>query len=192
MKNPVQTPVRATHDLSSKKSWLSKLGPGLITGAADDDPSGIARYSQAGAQFGPNRLWTMFFSYPLMVGIQIVSARIGRVTGKGLAGNIRQFSPAWLLYTIVGLLLVENTINIAANVSAMGDALALLSGGSGRLYAAGFGLLSLALQIFVPYSKYVRILKWLTIALLAYVATVFSIHIAWPDVAHSIIAPKLK
>ncbi len=122
----------------------------------------------------------MFFTYPLMVGIQIVSARIGRVTGKGLAGNIRQFYPAWLLYSIVGLLLVANTINIAADVSAMGDAFALLIGGSGRLYAACFGLLSLVLQIFVPYSKYVRILKWLTLALLAYVATVFQFTLPGP------------
>lgn len=192
MKNPVRTPVCATHDLTAKKSWLSKLGPGLITGAADDDPSGIATYSQAGAQFGPNLLWTMFFTYPLMVGIQIVSARIGRVTGKGLSGNIRQFYPAWLLYSIVGLLLAANTINIGADVSAMGDAFALVIGGASRLYAAGFGLLSLVLQVFVPYSKYVRILKWLTLALLAYVATVFSVYIDWPDVAHAIVAPKLK
>jgi NRAMP (natural resistance-associated macrophage protein)-like metal ion transporter len=179
-------------DPAAKRSLLSKLGPGLITGAADDDPSGIATYSQAGAQFGLNLLWTMFFTYPLMVGIQVVSARIGRVTGKGLAGNIRQFYPGWLLFTIVGLLLVANTINIAADVSAMGDALALLIGGSGRIYAAGFGVLSLLLQIFVPYSKYVRILKWLTLALLAYVATVFSIHISWPEVARSVVAPKLN
>jgi NRAMP (natural resistance-associated macrophage protein)-like metal ion transporter len=192
MQNSVQTPARATHDLTAKKSWLAKLGPGLITGASDDDPSGIATYSQAGAQFGPNLLWTMLFTYPLMVGIQIVSARIGRVTGKGLAGNIRQFYPAWLLYTIVGLLLVANTINIAADVSAMGDALMLLIGGSTHLYAAGFGLVSLLLQIFLPYSKYVRVLKWLTLALLAYVATVFAVHIAWPDVARSVVAPKLK
>ena len=174
-----------------RQSWLKKLGPGLITGAADDDPSGIATYSQAGAQFGPNLLWTMFFTYPLMVGIQVVSARIGRVTGKGLAGNIRQYYPRWLVYAIVGLLLVANTINIAADVSAMGDALALLIGGPGRLYAAGFGIVSLLLQIFVPYSRYVRVLKWLTLALLAYVAVIFTVDIPWRAVGTALVIPSL-
>jgi NRAMP (natural resistance-associated macrophage protein)-like metal ion transporter len=164
MKNPTQTAANPLRDLSTLRSWLKKLGPGLITGAADDDPSGIATYSQAGAQFGMNLLWTMAFTYPLMVGIQVVSARIGRVTGKGLAGNIRQYYPRWLVYAIVGLLLVANTINIAADVSAMGDALALLIDGPSRIYAAVFGVISLGLQIFVPYSKYVRVLKWLTLA----------------------------
>lgn len=174
------------------QSWLRKLGPGLITGAADDDPSGIATYSQAGAQFGPNLLWTMFFTYPLMMGIQVVSARIGRVTGIGLAGNIRAHFPRWLLYAIVSLLLVANTINIAADVSAMGEALGLLMGGSSRLYAACFGVVSLVLQIVVPYSRYVRVLKWLTLALLAYVGVVFAAHIAWSEVALALVAPKLE
>jgi len=174
------------------RSWAKKLGPGLITGAADDDPSGIATYSQAGAQFGMNVLWTMFFTYPLMVGIQIVSARIGRVTGKGLAGNIREQFPAWLLYLIVGLLVVANTINIAADVSAMGDAVGLLVGGPTRLYAAGFGMLSLVLQVFVPYRRYVRILKWLTLALLTYVGVVFSVQISWLDVVRAIVMPKVR
>ena len=174
-----------------RQSWLKKLGPGLITGAADDDPSGIATYSQAGAQFGPNLLWTMFFTYPLMVGIQVVSARIGRVTGKGLAGNLRQYYPRWLVYAIVGLLLVANTINIAADVSAMGDALALLIGGPGHLYAAGFGIVSLLLQIFIPYSRYVRVLKWLTLALLAYVAVIFTVDIAWRAVGTALVMPTL-
>ena len=173
------------------QSWLRKLGPGLITGAADDDPSGIATYSQAGAQFGLNLLWTMFFTWPLMVGIQIVSARIGRVTGKGLAGNIREHFARWMLYLIVALLLVANTINIAADVSAMGDALALLVGGPGHVYAAGFGLLSLLLQVLIPYSRYVRILKWLTLALLAYVGVVFAVQIPWQKVAVSLVAPDL-
>ncbi len=173
------------------QSWLKKLGPGLITGAADDDPSGIATYSQAGAQFGLNLLWTMLFTYPLMVGIQMVSARIGRVTGIGLAGNIREHFPRWLLYCVVGLLLIANTINIAADVSAMGDALRLLVGGPAHLYAAGFGMLSLLLQIFIPYSRYVRILKWLTLALLAYVGIVFAVQISWIDVGRALIVPRL-
>ena len=184
--------IKAPHARLSPRDWARKLGPGLITGAADDDPSGIATYSQAGAQFGLNLLWSMAFTYPLMVGIQIVSARIGRVTGKGLAGNIREHYPRWVLYQIVGLLLVANTINIAADVSAMGDALALLVGGPGHLYSAMFGLVSLLLQIFIPYSRYVRMLKWLTLALLAYVATVFVVHIPWWQVANAMVFPKFE
>lgn len=173
-------------------SWLKKLGPGLITGAADDDPSGIATYSQAGAQFGFNMLWTVLFTYPLMVGIQVVSARIGRVSGQGLATNIRLHYPAWLLYSIVGLLLVANTINIAADVSAMGEALKLIIHGPAQLYAVGFGVLSLLLQIFIPYQRYVRLLKWLTLALLAYVATVFVVHIPWTQVLYKALAPQIS
>jgi NRAMP (natural resistance-associated macrophage protein)-like metal ion transporter len=175
-----------------KSSWLKKLGPGLITGAADDDPSGIATYSQAGAQFGFSMLWTVLFTYPLMVGIQVVSARIGRVSGHGLAANIREHYPAWLLYSIVGLLLIANTINIAADVAAMGDALKLLIGGHAHLYAIGFGVTSLLLQIFIPYRRYVRVLKWLTLALLAYVATVFVIHTPWTLVLSGALLPHLS
>lgn len=177
---------------SSETSWLKKLGPGLITGAADDDPSGIATYSQAGAQFGFSMLWTLFFTYPLMVGIQVVSAKIGRVSGRGLATNIRRHYPAWFLYGIVGLLLVANTINIAADVAAMGEALKLLIGGPTHFYAVGFGLISLLLQIFIPYNRYVRVLKWLTLALLAYVGTVFVVQIPWAQVAHKTLLPRIS
>jgi len=166
-------------------SWLKKLGPGLITGAADDDPSGIATYSQAGAQFGLQMLWTILFTYPLMVGIQVVSAQIGRVSGKGLAGNIREHFPAWLVRSIVALLLVANTINIAADISAMGEAMTLIAGGSSRV-------ISLLLQVFIPYSRYVRILKWLTLALLAYVAAVFTVHVPWLEVARATVLPHLE
>jgi NRAMP (natural resistance-associated macrophage protein)-like metal ion transporter len=162
--------------------WWRKLGPGLITGAADDDPSGIATYSQAGAQFGFGLLWTLLFTYPLMAGIQMVSARIGRVTGHGLATNIRRHYPRWLLYSVVGMLLLANIINIAADLAAMGEALALVAGGPAHLYAVLFALFSALLQICVPYVKYVRVLKWLTMALLAYVATLFIVHIPWQDV----------
>ena len=172
-------------------SWLKKLGPGLITGAADDDPSGIATYSQAGAQFGFQMLWTVFLTYPLMVGIQVVSARIGRVSGNGLAANIREHFPAWLVRAIVALLLVANTINIAADVSAMGEAMTLIAGGSSRWYAALFGGISLLLQVLVPYHRYVRILKWLTLALLAYVATVFTVHVPWLKVLGATALPHL-
>ena len=173
-------------------SWLKKLGPGLITGAADDDPSGIATYSQAGAQFGFNMLWTVLFTYPLMVGIQVVSARIGRVSGHGLATNIRKHYPAWLLYGVVGLLRIANTFNIAADVAAMGEALKLIVGGPAQIYAVAFGLVSLLLQVFIPYRRYVRILKWLTLALLAYVATVFVVHVPWSQVLVRAMAPHLS
>jgi NRAMP (natural resistance-associated macrophage protein)-like metal ion transporter len=162
---------------------LKALGPGLITGAADDDPSGIATYSQAGAQFGFNTLWTLVFTYPFMVGIQLVSARIGRVTGRGLAANIRRAYSPWLLYVIVFLLLVANVINIAADIAAMGEAMRLVTGfGSAHFYALGFGLLCLALQVLTPYAAYVRYLKWLTLGLLAYVATAFAVNMPWTEV----------
>ncbi|MES2262035.1 MAG: divalent metal cation transporter [Pseudomonadota bacterium] len=176
----------------SDASWLSQLGPGLVTGAADDDPSGIATYSQAGAQFGFGLLWTVLLTYPLMVAIQMISARIGRVTGHGLATNIRRHCPAPLLYAIVGLLLIANTINIAADIAAMGQALQLLIKGPAPLYAAGFGLLSLLLQMFIPYQRYVRILKWLTLALLAYVATVLVVQVPWREVVHETLLPRLS
>lgn len=193
MLNASPTAVSAPVTVRERASaWLKKLGPGLITGAADDDPSGIATYSQAGAQFGLQLLWTILLTYPLMVGIQVISARIGRVSGKGLAANMREHFPAWLLRAIVALLLIANTVNIAADVSAMGEAMTLIAGGSARWYAAFFGLLSLLLQVFIPYSSYVRFLKWLTLALLAYVATVFTVHVPWLQVLAATALPHLE
>ena len=160
---------------------IKKLGPGLITGAADDDPSGIATYSQAGAQYGYGLLWSVLFTTPLMIGIQVVSARIGRVTGHGLAANIREHFPRPLLYFIVALLLVANTINIAADLGAMGDALVLVAGGSSEIYEVLFALMSLTLQIFVPFPRYAPILKWLTLALFAYVGAVLVVHVSLWD-----------
>jgi len=154
---------------------LKRLGPGLITGAADDDPSGIATYSQAGAQFGYGLLWSVVFTTPLMIGIQVVSARIGRVTGQGLAANIRDHFPRPLLSLIVFLLLVANTVNIAADLGAMGDALVLLVGGHSSIYIVFFALISLTLQIFIPFPRYAPILKWLTLALFAYVGTMLAV-----------------
>jgi NRAMP (natural resistance-associated macrophage protein)-like metal ion transporter len=174
------------------KSFWKKLGPGLITGAADDDPSGIATYSQVGAAFGYSMLWTTFLTFPLMVGIQIVSARIGRVTGNGLAANIRQRYPSWLLYSLICLLLIANTINIAANISAMGAALKLLIGGPAHLYAVVFALTSLVLQIFIPFSRYAPILKLLTLSLFAYVGTVFVVKIPWGEVLYNTIMPSIS
>ena len=165
------------------RRWLRQLGPGLITGAADDDPSGIATYSQAGAQFGYRLRWTVVLTYPLMVGIQMVSARIGRVTGHGLAANIRQHFPRPILYAIVALLVAANTINIAADIAAMGEALQLVAGGPEHCHAVVFGVASLLLQVFLPYQRYVRYLKWLTLALLAYVAVVFTVAVPWREVA---------
>jgi len=176
----------------NKQSLWARLGPGLITGAADDDPSGIATYSQVGAGFGYAILWTAFFTFPLMVGIQTVSARIGRVTGKGLAANIRRHYPPWLLYGIVVLLLIANTINIAADIGAMGAALKLLIGGPAHWYAIAFGLVSLVLQVFVPFPRYAPILKVLTLALLAYVATVFVVEVPWTEVFYRTIMPSLS
>ena len=188
--SPVSKPTPSA-PVKTQSLW-SQLGPGLITGAADDDPSGIATYSQAGAKFGYGILWTAFFTFPLMVGIQTVSARIGRVTGDGLAANIRRHYPPWLLYGIVTLLLVANTINIAADIGAMGAALKLLIGGPAHWYAIGFGLSSLLLQIFVPFSRYAPFLKALTMALLAYVATVFVVKAPWGEVLYGTIMPTLS
>ena len=173
-------------------SWLSELGPGLVTGAADDDPSGIATYSQAGAQFGYGLLWTVVFTYPLMAAIQLISARIGRVSGHGLATNIRRHYPKWLLYGCVSLLVIANTINIAADISAMADALKLIVGGSTKVFVVFFGVLSLLLQVFIPYRRYAPMLKWLTLALLAYVATVFVVKVPWGDVLVKTLTPSIS
>jgi NRAMP (natural resistance-associated macrophage protein)-like metal ion transporter len=170
---------------------LRQLGPGLITGAADDDPSGIATYSQAGAQFGYSMLWTVVFTLPLMAAIQIVSARIGYVTRRGLAANIKASFPRWVLLLVVGMLLVANTLNVAADIAAMAEALRLLVGGSAHVYAVTFGLLCLVLQVFLPYKTYVGWLKWLTLALLSYVAVVFTLHLDWSQVVQAILSPRL-
>jgi NRAMP (natural resistance-associated macrophage protein)-like metal ion transporter len=163
------------------------LGPGLITGASDDDPSGIATYSQAGAQFGYAMGWTLLLSYPLMVAIQQISAQIGRVTGRGIAGNLKQCYPRSVLYVLVGLLLVANTINLAADLGAMGAALKLLIGGPNLLYVLIFGIFSVLLEVFARYSRYVSILKWLSLSLFTYVATVLIVEVSWTDVLTGLI-----
>ena len=177
--------------IANVRHWLRQLGPGLITGAADDDPSGIATYSQAGAQFGCQLAWTVVLTYPLMVGIQMVSARMGRVTGHGLASNVRRHFPRPVLYGIVAMLVVANTINVAADIAAMGDALELIVGGPRHGHAIFFGLTSLLLQVFVPYQRYVRYLKWLTLTLLAYVAVIFTIAVPWRELVVGMLWPKL-
>ena len=170
---------------------VKQLGPGLITGAADDDPSGIATYSQAGAQFGYSMLWSVLLTYPLMVGIQMVSARLGCITGRGLAANVKAVFPPPVLYGLVGLLLVANTINIAADIAAMGEAMRLLAGGSARLYSVGFGALCLGLQVYLRYQTYVRYLKWLTLALLSYAAVLFMVRAPWGQVFSESLFPHL-
>lgn len=173
------------------REWVRPLGPGLVTGAADDDPSGIATYSQVGAHFGYGMLWTMVFSFPLMAAIQQISGRVGRVTGRGIAANIaRHYSPE-LLSVIVALLLIANITNLGADIGAMGAALHLLIGGPVLVYVVLFGLLSTALQIAVPYTTYAIYLKSLTLTLFAYVATVFVVHIPWEQAIRAALVPSI-
>jgi NRAMP (natural resistance-associated macrophage protein)-like metal ion transporter len=174
------------------RGWLARLGPGLITGASDDDPSGIATYSQVGSQFGFGLLWTMALSYPLMAGIQEISARIGLVTGRGLAANLRTHFPPALLYAVVFLLLVANVINIGADIGAMAAALRMLIGGPITGYIVAFGALSVVLQIFIPYRRYVPYLKWLCVSLLAYVGVVFVVALPWRRVLLATIVPSFE
>ncbi len=176
----------------SAKNWYRMLGPGLVTGAADDDPSGIATYSQGGAQFGFALGWTMFLTTPFMIGIQMVSARIGAVTGQGLAANLGKAMPAKLLHGMVGLLLIANTLNIAADIAAMGDALRLVIGGPILIYIAAFGIGCLVAEILIPYHAYSRYLKALTLVLFAYVAAAFTIHVPWGEVLAATFVPQLS
>ena len=174
-----------------KASPLAHLGPGLITGVADDDPSGIATYSQAGAQFGLNMLWTMPLALPMMAAVQSMCARIGRVTGKGLAANIKGRFPTAVLGVVVLLLVIANTLNIAADLAAMGEAGALATGFEPHIMTTAFALLTLGLQIFVPYHRYVQLLKWLTLSLLAYVGVLFAVKVPWAEVAQRTVFPRI-
>lgn len=174
------------------RASVSQLGPGLITGAADDDPSGIATYSQAGAQFGANMLWTLFLTFPLMVAVQVISARIGRVTGKGLAANLLDIFPQWSVVFLALLLFGANTINIGADIAAMGAVAQLLVGGGAALFTVAAAAISLLLQVFIPYHRYVSYLKWSTLVLFAYVGVLFAVHISWLDVAARVVMPKIS
>jgi Mn2+/Fe2+ NRAMP family transporter len=173
------------------RNLLQVLGPGLITGASDDDPSGIATYSQAGAQFGYDTAWLLLFSWPLMCAIQEISARIGRVSGRGIAGNLALHYPRLVLLGIVSLLMVANTINLGADLGAMAAGLKLVVGGPQLLYVALFGILSALLQVFVKYARYVFFLKWLTLALFAYVGVALVVPIPWPTVAVRLVSPHI-
>ena len=174
------------------RGFLKTLGPGLITGAADDDPSGIGTYSQAGAQLGYGISWTMLLTLPLMVAIQEISARVGRVTGHGIAGNACRFYPASVLNIVVALLFVANTINIAADLAAMADALKLLIGGPGFVYVVAFGVVSVAAQIFFDYQHYSAVLKWLTLSLFAYVGALVFAHVAWGQALRGLVIPQVQ
>ena len=173
-----------------KRHPLSRVGPGLITGVADDDPSGIVTYSQAGAQFGLNMLWTMPFAYPLMSTIQVLCARIGRVTGRGLSANMKLAFPPAVLVVLVVLLLIANVLNIAADIAAMGEVAQLVTGINWHIMTGVFVLLTLTLQILIPYRHYVFFLKWLSLSLLAYGAVLFTVHIPWGDVIWSTFVPQ--
>ncbi|MBR1121701.1 divalent metal cation transporter [Bradyrhizobium lablabi] len=176
----------------SIRDFLKTLGPGLITGASDDDPSGIGTYSQAGAQLGYGIGWTMLLTFPLMVAIQEISARVGRVTGHGISGNVCRHYPRWLLVIVVTMLFVANTINIAADLGAMADATKLLIGGHTILYVVCFGVISIAAQIFLNYKRYVAVLKWLTLSLFAYVAALVFANVSWSEALPGLLLPKMS
>ena len=188
MEHPTST--LPAEPLRRRTSFLRTLGPGLITGAADDDPSGIATYSQVGAQFGYTLGWTIPFSYPLLVAIQGISAGIGAVTGQGIAQNLRRHYPPWVMRFAVLLLLVANFINIGADLAAMGAALRLLAGGSQLFYAIAFGLLCAGLEILISYRRYVMVLKWLTLSLFAYVAVVLAVDVPWAAAMRGVAIPQ--
>lgn len=175
-----------------RKGVWAMLGPGLITGASDDDPSGIATYSQAGAAFGYAMCWVMLFCYPLMAAIQEISARIGRVSGTGIAGNIRDHYPRPLLYFIVSLLLVANIINLGADLGAMAEALRLLVGGPSWLYVVGFAVGCAVLEVFSTYASYVQVLKWTCATLFTYVAVVLVVDVPWGIVAYNTFVPNFS
>jgi len=177
---------------NSVEPFLQKLGPGLITGAADDDPSGIATYSQVGIQFGLGMLWTVLFSFPLMSAIQEICARIGRITGAGLAACMSKRFPRSLVVALVSLLCVANIFNLSADVAAMGAVTQLLAGGHPAIYSVAFGMISLLLQIFIQYRKYVKYLKLLTLSLLAYFVTVFVVRIPWSSVLQATLIPSFQ
>jgi Mn2+/Fe2+ NRAMP family transporter len=197
-KSPPGVPLGRFRSLvvgTSRPRFLKSFGPGLITGASDDDPSGIGTYAQAGAQpgaqLGYSISWTMLVAYPLMVAIQEVSARIGRTTGRGIAGILCRHYPNWILQAIVASVFVANAINIGADLGAMGDSLTLLIGGSTRLYVVLFGGASIAAQILVHYARYVRLLKWLTLSLFSYVIALAVIHVPWGEALRGLVVPRV-
>src|SRR5688572_22675173 len=198
MANRDPTPAPADEEKRRRKAFKKPqvrlrdiFGPGLITGASDDDPSGIATYSQAGAQFGYGLGWTMLFTYPLMSSVQMISARIGRTTGQGIAGNLRRHYPAWLTTSLVGLLLIANTINIGANLGAMADATALVTSLPGPIFLVFFAAFCALSEVFMRYANYVKVLKWLALALFAYVITLFLVDVPWGTALRGLVIPNV-
>ncbi len=189
--SPARKPDDQEEEATGRKGFLKRLGPGLITGASDDDPSGIGTYSQAGAQLGYGIGWTMLLTFPLMVAIQEISGRVGSVTGRGISGNVCRHYPASLLHLIVSLLFIANTINIAADLGAMADATKLLVGGHGIIYVVLFGALSVGAQIFFDYKRYVSVLKWLTLCLFSYVAALAVVKVDWSAALTGILLPQI-
>ena len=179
-------------DTPQRQSFLSRLGPGLITGAADDDPSGIGTHSQVGAQFGYGLSWTFLFSFPLMVAIQEVAAQIGRVTGAGIARNLRRHYPRPLLVLMVGLLLIANIVNLGADLAAMGAAVGLLIRGPLWLYTLLFGAFCVIVEVWLSYERYASVLKWATLSLFAYVAVVIVAHVPWGEALTSLVVPRIE
>ena len=175
----------------SKPRLVKVLGAGLISGAANDDPTAIATYSQAGAQFGFALSWLMFVIYPLMAVVQQVSARMGRTTGNGLAGNVRRHYPRWLLQLIVLLLLISNTVAISADLAAMADVLRLLIGGPPLVYVLLFGVVCVLLQMYMQYTRYVAVLKWITLSLLSYFGAVLMVDVRWGEFLDAIVNPRI-
>ena len=183
-------PSQAT--VAKSNGFWARLGPGLITGASDDDPSGIATYSQAGAQFGYGLLWSVVLTYPLMAAIQEISAHIGRVTGCGISANLRKSYSTKILYPIIGLLMIVNTINVGVDLGAMAAAAKLVIGGSVIFYCFAFAAFSAVAQVLIPYHRYVSYIKWSTLVLFAYVATVLTVHVPWAQVARETLLPPIS
>jgi len=189
----VQKNLKSFQKKSDKSdNWFKSLGPGLITGASDDDPSGIATYSQVGAHAGFGLLWSIIYSLPMMISIQIVSAQIGRVSGVGLAGNMKKHYPSVIMVSVVFLMLCANIINIGADISSMGEAANLVLGGNAIVYCIIFTVIGILLQVFIPYRRYVFFLKWLCIVLFAYVAVVFSVNVPWSEALKQAVLPTLS
>ena len=188
----IPVPEYGAHDRRTVRGFFKALGPGLVTGAADDDPSGIGTHSQIGAEFGYGLSWTFVLSFPLMVAIQQIAAEIGRVTGAGIARNLRRHYPRPLLVGMVSLLLIANVINLGADLSAMGAVLVLLTGGNGALYTIGFGILCIVLEVALSYPRYASILKWTTLSLLTYVGVVLVAHVPWGRALQSLVVPEIQ
>lgn len=189
----VVSAVGRQKDIRKARDYWKNLGPGLTTGAADDDPSGIATYSQAGAGYGFNFLWTAGFTFPFMAVVQEMCARIGLVTGRGLAGNIRVYFPRWVLYICTSLLFAANSLNIGADLGAMAKAVQLINPNINfEFLVLAFAIFSLSLQIFTTYDKYAKYLKWLALVLLAYVFSAILANLNWEEIAFNAVLPSIK